>query len=223
MTISDWMIVVATLAGPILAVQAQKAIEKARESRGRKGWVFHQLMATRSARVSGEHVQALNMIDLAFYGKGMLRRRSRKEQTVLNRWREYHDHLKDRDQQMVDADVWISKGDELFVNLLEAIADDVGYQFDRVQLRKGSYSPEAHGKLESEQHQVRQLVIEVLNGARSLRMDVASFPVDEDAMKAQTELLGKLDALISTGEIPVRISDAPSAEEVKQPAGGAAE
>jgi cytochrome bd-type quinol oxidase subunit 1 len=68
MDTKDWLIVASTLLGPILAVQAQKWVEVFRERRGRKLWVVQQLMATRAARVSAEHVQALNMIDLVFYG-----------------------------------------------------------------------------------------------------------------------------------------------------------
>ena len=68
METKDWIIALATLLGPILAVQAQKWIEGVREQRTRKLRVFTQLMATRAARLSAEHVQAINMIDLVFYG-----------------------------------------------------------------------------------------------------------------------------------------------------------
>jgi hypothetical protein len=64
--LKDWSIIGATILGPILAVQAQKWVEIIRERRGRKLWIFHTLMATRAARTSTEHVQALNMIDLIF-------------------------------------------------------------------------------------------------------------------------------------------------------------
>jgi hypothetical protein len=67
MTTSDWAIVSATLLGPILAVQAQKWLERWRDYRNRKMWVFQTLMATRAARLEAEHVRALNMIDLVFY------------------------------------------------------------------------------------------------------------------------------------------------------------
>ena len=53
---SDWLwpaaTVLATVVGPILAVQAQKAVERAQERSRRKSWVFHQLMATRASRLS---------------------------------------------------------------------------------------------------------------------------------------------------------------------------
>ena len=208
-SVGDWAVVFATLAGPILAVQAQKAIERVREGRGRKSWVFHQLMATRAARLSPDHVQALNMIDLTFYGQQIFgfHHRSKKERLVLEAWREYHDHLGTRgDDEPVQS--WGAKGEELFVNLLSSIASDVGFRFDRVQLKKGAYSPMAHGKLEDEQQKLRELAIEVLAGRCAVQMDVVGFPVDEDALRVQSELHKKLvSALTGKGALSVVTKD----------------
>jgi len=206
---NDWSVVLATLLGPVLAVQAQKAVERARERGSRKSWVFHQLMATRAARVSSEHVQALNMIDLAFYGQKIfgIHRRSKSEQSVIDAWREYHDHLNTK----VDDDalrIWHINGDELFINMLFAMADDVGYKFDRVQLKKGSYSPIAHGELEDQQRALRKLAIDVLAGDTSLKMEVTSFPIHDEALKAQLELQSKLSsALDGSGALTVAIKE----------------
>ncbi|WP_340686869.1 DUF6680 family protein [Stenotrophomonas maltophilia] len=220
MTVSDWMIVCATLAGPIIAVQVQKAVEAARDSRNRKSWVFHQLMSTRAARVSAEHVQALNMIDLAFYGKGFLRKRTAREQLVLDRWREYHDHLADHASRDRDEIAWFTRGDELFVNLLEPIATDVGYRFDRVQLRKGIYSPEAHSQLEAEQHRLRRLAIDVLSGQQPLQMNVIGFPIDDDAMKAQSEMTTKIASIIDDGKLQIAIANNPQRAPNREPVNG---
>jgi hypothetical protein len=209
---NGWAVVLATLLGPILAVQAQKAVERARERRSRKSWVFHQLMATRAARVSPEHVQALNMIDLAFYGQRVLgiHRRSKSEKAVLDAWREYHDHLSTKaDDETLT--IWNVKGDELFINVLFAMAEDVGYRFDRVQLKKGAYSPIAHGQLEEQQHALRKLAIDVLAGQSPLRMEVTSLPIHDDALKSQLALQGKLlSALDGSGELTVAVRDSRS-------------
>ena len=117
MDVRDWITILATLLGPILAVQAQKAVENYRERGRRKMFVFSQLMATRRARASGDHVTALNMIDVVFHGG---KRRSTNERDVLNAWKEYHDNLNTPfDQQGFQA--WSSRGDDLFANLLAAI------------------------------------------------------------------------------------------------------
>ncbi len=78
----------ATLLSPLLAVRVQKLIEKHSEKRNIKVNIFTELMATRStaARLSNEHVRALNMIDLAFYGdiKGSISKRTKSEKKVLD-------------------------------------------------------------------------------------------------------------------------------------------
>ncbi len=211
----DVAIILATLLGPILAIQAQKAVERARERSSRKSWVFHELMATRAARVSTDHVQALNMIDLAFYGTHVLaiHRRSKSEQKVLDAWREYHDHLGDKADDAA-LPIWHAKGDELFVNLLFSMAVDVGYKFDRVQLKKGSYSPIAHGELENQQSTLRKLTIGVLSGDLPLKMDITSFPVHDEALKSQLELQSKLSsALDGRGALTVALKESNSSEE----------
>lgn len=166
-------------------------------------------MATRAARVSSEHVQALNMIDLAFYGQRVLgiHRRSKSEQTVIDAWREYHDHLNTKVAD--DAlRIWNVKGEELFINMLFAMAGDVAYKFDRVQLKRGAYSPVAHGELEDEQRALRKLAIEVLAGDSPLKMEVTSFPIHDEALKAQLDLQSKLSsALDGRGALTVEVKD----------------
>jgi len=204
---AGWAVVAATVLGPILAVQAQKAIERIRERKSRKSWVFHQLMATRAARLSADHVQALNMIDLVFYGHHILGvpHRSKSEQSVLDAWHEYLDHLGTKADDK-NLDLWTVKGEELFVNLLFAMATDLGYKFDRVQLKKGAYSPVAHGNLELEIGTLRQLALRVLSGQQPLKMEVASFPVDEVARNVQIEMQKKILEVIGTrGSLPPEI------------------
>lgn len=207
MDIASISIIVATLLGPILAVQAQKAVERARDRHNRKSWLFHSLMATRAARVSPDHVQALNMIDLAFYGRRIfgIHRRSKTETAVLDTWHEYLDHLNTK-YEKENFSLWVAKGDELFVNLLFALAIDVEYRFDRVQLKKGAYSPIAHGELEFEQQQVRKLAIDLLSGANPLKMEVTGFPIDQAALRSQLELQAKLAAALEgRGRLSVEV------------------
>ena len=176
------------------------------EWRSRKLGVFNKLMATRAARVSPEHVQALNMIDLVFYGTHVfgIHRRSKSERAVLDTWHEYHDHLGIK----VDNNalpVWNTKAAELFTNLMFAIAQDVNYKFDRVQLKNSIYSPQAHENLELEQTMVRKLVLKVLSGESALKMDVASFPVEEEAVKLQSLTSKALSEALSKGTLNVTV------------------
>jgi hypothetical protein len=171
MTASDWAIVTATLVGPILAVQAQKWIERRQEASNRKAWVFNTLMATRGNRLTVEHVRALNMIDLAFYGpaRGGTARRSKAEQAVLDSWREYLDHLS-TELPKGDTSAFLASREELFINLIASMATERRYAFDRVLLRKGAYIPIAHNQLEERQSAALEGVAQVFSGRRAIKI-----------------------------------------------------
>lgn len=147
------------------------------------------------------------MIDLVFYGRQILgiHRRSKTETAVLDAWHEYLDHLNTRYEQE-EISLWAAKGNELFVNLLFALAVDVGYRFDRVQLKKGAYSPIAHGELELEQQRIRELAIDILSGTHPLKMEVTGLPIHEGALKSQLELQEKLAAALEgRGRLSVQV------------------
>ena len=57
-----------------------------------------------------------------------------------------------------------------------------------MQLKKGVYSPQAHGDLELEQTMIRRLALKLLSGDNALKMEVTSFPLNEDIAKAQVAL-----------------------------------
>ena len=118
-------------------MQVQKLIERLREGRQAQKRIFYALMATRATRVAPDHVQALNAIDLEFCGSSW-RRPTAKEKEVLRRWRIYAHHLNINVEESSQAQItaWLVNGDELFTDLLEAMAKALGYTtFDRVQLK----------------------------------------------------------------------------------------
>lgn len=204
--LKDWAVVFATLLGPVLAVQAQKMVEQFRERRQRKIRLFEQLMATRTARLSPEHVRALNMIDLVFYGEKTLGtlRRSTKEQSILDVWKEYHDHLSTRAEEG-QLSLWAARGDEIFTSVLFAIARDIGYTFDRVQLKRGAYSPIAHGELENQLDQIRKAVLSLLTGEHALKMNVVGFPIDPEAVAANKAAIQNIGKALESGTLNVNI------------------
>jgi len=204
--LKDWATVVAALLGPILAVQAQKAVEAFREKRRRKSLLFEQLMATRAARLAPEHVRALNMIDLVFYGDRVLgmSRRSSREQRVIDAWREYHDHLNNKVDE-AQIPLWLAQGDELFTNLLYAVAQDLGLRFDRVQLKRGSYSPVAHGELEAEQTQFRKAALSLVTGKHALKMNVVALPVDPEVVAANKAAIQSVGKAFESGVLQVEV------------------
>jgi hypothetical protein len=155
-----WIYMFAVLISPLLAVQASEILSKRKEARARRLGLFKTLMATRANRLTAEHVQALNMIDIEFHGGG---RRSKK---VLEAWKAYLNHLNTRQP----PDVWLSRGDDLFIELLFSMALSLGYSMDKTEIRSTSYFPTAHGKLEEEQGRLRTGMLELVEGKRSLQV-----------------------------------------------------
>jgi hypothetical protein len=60
--------------------------------------------------------------------------------------------------------------------MLHAMGKALGYDFNKTQIKNATYSPVAHGRIESEQQQVRELALELLQGKRSLPMYVTNLP-----------------------------------------------
>lgn len=66
MTSYEIISIVAIFAGPIVAIQIQKIMESVREDKVNKIDLFQILMMTRADRMSTEHIDALNRIDIEF-------------------------------------------------------------------------------------------------------------------------------------------------------------
>lgn len=168
MTISDAFMIAAVLLGPVLAVQVQKFIEKINDVKIRKLWVFKTLMATRGAALSPQHVQALNMIDLEFTSN------NKKDKAVIDAWKTYLDHLCKAPHNLQDANyqaeftLWANKSSDYLAELLFVMSKSVGYDFDKVRLKNGAYSPQGHVDIENDIFQIRKGVLEILNGRRPL-------------------------------------------------------
>ncbi len=190
LTIADWLVILATLLSPFLAVQSQKWIERATARSNAKKRIFYDLMATRAypSRVLHSHVQALNMIDIEFQGKPW-HWRAGLDKEVVAQWKIYADHLgldvDDKNEAAVLA--WNVKGDDLFVELLFAMSRALGYSFDKVTLARGVYYPRAHGDAERKREIAERLLLRVLAGEQPLAMSIKDFPVNEEAANLQVK------------------------------------
>jgi hypothetical protein len=213
MDFKDWIIILATIAGPILAVQAQKAVEQIRDRKNRKERVFAQLMATRAARLSPEHVQALNMIDIVFYGRTTfgIHRRSKREKAVIDAWKEYHDNLSEgADWPEPQQQAHYVKRGELFLNLLYAITQDVGLAFDRVLLKRGAYTPVAHEQLELEQQALRTALLQGLSGESPFSLKVVQMPVNQELADEYRDNMKRIAAALERLAQPSREKGSPA-------------
>lgn len=167
MTLTDILMVLATGLSPLIAVQVTRYLDDRNEERGRKLQVFKILMATRAYTLAPSHVEALNRIDLEFSPS------RRKEKAVLDAWQQYLDHLGDTP---IEPSAWAIRRIDLLVDLLGAMANALGYEFNKTQIKKGAYAPIAHGHLEKDQEQLRKMWLELFDGRRSLPMHITSLP-----------------------------------------------
>ena len=170
MTISDWLMILAVFSGPIVAVRLTRNLDNKKEIRGRKLDIFKTLMATRAYAVSWDHVQALNRIDLEFD------KNNKKDKEVIYPWKGYLDLLGDQD---LPREQWGTRRVDLLVELLHKMANVLEYDFDKTHIKNSSYSPLAHGDLETEQIALRKGLIEVLDGKRVIPMYVTNLPNNE--------------------------------------------
>ncbi len=162
MTITDVFMILAVLCSPFLAVFAQRKIDTYRERHGHKLWVFRTLMATRGQRLALEHVQALNSIDLIFSHR-------EKDKAVVEKWNEYLDYFgqapqTDDKDYAAKIQVWLDRGDDQLAELLLAMGNTLGFNFDKVKIKRGIYFPKGHGEELNDNYIIRKKLVQILSG-----------------------------------------------------------
>ncbi len=165
--ITDIIMMIAIVIGPIIAVQITEYLRHKKDSRDRKVHIFRTLMATRSATLAPEHIQALNLVDLEFHSSDT------QDKRVLDAGRLYMDHLNDH---AYPKETWQTRRVELLVELLYEMSTTLGYHFDKVQIKAGSYYPSGYSDIENEQQQIRKLLLDILKGDKKLPMIAEVYP-----------------------------------------------
>ncbi len=176
MELADYLTIAAIILGPIASVQIQKLLERRKETKKEKVRIFRILMGTRGSSLSKAHVEALNQIDLVFEDK--------EYQSVRMAWGEYLDNL----HQTFDDNtfsVWVNRNEDLLTNLLYQMGLALGYNYDKVAIKRNSYTPVGHSNVDNENQSIRTNLIEVLKGEKILPMQLI---LDEEELKGQKEL-----------------------------------
>jgi len=178
-TISDRLMILSVLVAPFLAVFAQRKIDEAKERRERKLWIFRTLMATRGNKLSIEHVQALNSIDLFFLKRG-------REKKIIEKWEEYLDHLntptkEDDPDYRLKLTSWGNSADEILAELLSFMGQSLGYDFDKVRIKKGIYMPKGHGDIEFDNTIIRKGMVNIISGKTGF--PIAEFKKENSTVK----------------------------------------
>ena len=139
-TADTWAVVAATGLGPVLAValtlgftywrETAAIKEKARESiYNRRLHVFRVLMSTRRVGISLDHVNAINLIEVDFYGCA----------AVEAEWKTYRSHLNDNSRPEDEA--WRRTKEKLLSKLLFEIAKVLKFDIPAIEIFEGAYAP----------------------------------------------------------------------------------
>lgn len=167
--LTDGLIIVATILGPILAVQAQKWLERGREIKNQRLRVFKTLMATRAINLSLSHVEAINAVPLEFYGD------TSELKAINSKWKVYYEHLL---KPALSTPNWEERRQEILYELLILMSRHLSYDFDEVEIKK-IYSPQGHAALESDQEVIRRGLVGLFKGSISLPVSLKAQHLEE--------------------------------------------
>ena len=88
---------------------------------------------------------------------------------------------KDPEVNKAAIPAWSEKNDDYLAELLRVMGTCFGYDFDKVHIRRGIYSPGGHAKDEVEQRALRFFALKVLSGRKPLSTLKSIVPSDEEA------------------------------------------
>lgn len=181
MELEDVLTILAIIIGPIVAVQLEKCLQRNRDVKERKIFIFKTLMASRGSTLSLSHVEALNRIDLEFSNKEKYRK-------VIGAWKEYFDNLGQKYDGNDEFRTWAAKNEELLANLLYEMGLSLGYKFDKVLIKRNIYAPVGHAKIEREYEMIREGLLKLFQGKSLLPINIGNIESDEQVLNKQTEL-----------------------------------
>jgi hypothetical protein len=151
--------ILAILVGPIAAVMITRRIDDRRAKEHRRREVFSTLMRTRRFKLSVDHVNALNLIQIEFYGRP----------DVAGAYQQYISHLNSPIPSTTDEQsAFFERREDLFVDLVHSIARELKYDLDKRDLAKLAYGPVGWINDDEEIRAMRRAVLELLSGRRPL-------------------------------------------------------
>jgi hypothetical protein len=158
-------IVFATLLGPVLAVLVTRFVDSRRQRTARKLEVFRAMLRSRRSPLSPEYVTALNMVELEFAGV----------ESVLRAYKSLFDHYQTQ-QQRPD---WHDRLRGLIARLLNAMAKDLKYDMEQLDVLEGGYLPQAWGKIEEDNTAIREALADVARGKKAFPVIIIPLPANQ--------------------------------------------
>jgi hypothetical protein len=171
MNIDTWAVVMATALGPLAAVMITMWRSRVDSVRDRQLHVFRTLMATRRLQISGEHVNALNLIEVEFYKKA----------TVLAAWQKYREHL----NKGPDDEIWHETKDRILAILLSEMAKVLKFHITGLEIFRSGYAPSGWAYREMRQNAITDYLFDLSRGAKTIPISV---PIIETVDAAETKV-----------------------------------
>jgi hypothetical protein len=158
MTTNEILILIAIFASPIIAVIITLRYGSIQEKRKQKMSLFMTLLANRKTYpIPTSFVDALNTIDVVFHNK----------KEVVSAWKSLFDsyHIKPFDPD---------KANKEFLNLLDAMANSLGYKKIKQTTLDSFYSPSFYTNQLLSQEELSKEILRVLKNSHSLGTPIQS-------------------------------------------------
>ena len=169
--LTDVLMVLATMVSPFIAVQASEKLRANVAAKEAREKVFHTLISTRGARLTPDHVAALNRIDLVFPATSFA--------GVSDSWNLYMRHLsRSRAEAEQAGDAHFAEGNRLFMSLLKAMAGALSIPFSDTALQHNAYYPQGYIHNEQQAYLLRDAALTVLRGEQAISIKPAG-PLSE--------------------------------------------
>ena len=177
MSAEFWITIAAIIVGPVFAVIIAQVLQRREESKQRKLFVFRALMTSRKTPLSPERVTALNLVEIEFF----------RHARVLSKFRElleiYNDLPRWESPDEATKQQTIEKVDDKSAELLGEIGRCLGYKLENLELLRGGYYPRAFSYVEQQQHSIREFLVALNEGRRSLPIAVVDYRHSEQILE----------------------------------------
>lgn len=164
--LTDVLVVFATMVSPFIAVQASEKLRANASAKDAREKVFHTLMSTRGARLTPDHVAALNRIDLVFPAASF--------SGVSDAWNMYLRHMSLSQAEAEPlGEVHFANGNRLFLSLLKAMAVALNTPFSDTAMQHNAYYPQGYIHNEQQGYLLRDAALQVLKGEQAISIKPA--------------------------------------------------
>jgi hypothetical protein len=147
----DWITIAAIVAGPILALLAQRALDVIREKKKQRLQLYFTAMSWRGFWLHQDSVRALNSIDTIFDKK--------KDRPVRDAWAAVVRHANTRrpaDPDAAGQQAWDQTFFDLRVDLYQILGRAVGYEHSVDYIKNQTYVPQGYGQAELDMLAIRR-------------------------------------------------------------------